>query len=72
MATAVCSIRESMVIVTGSFASKAMTAVTAFAIFQTIVMALVALGCGGLLTVRTGTTKIDGSVTEGVLPVKHS
>ena len=72
MATAVCSIRESMVIVTGSFASKAMTAVTAFAIFQTIVMALVALGWGRLLATRTGSTKIERPVPEGVLHRKHS
>jgi hypothetical protein len=44
-----------------------MTAATAFALFQTIVTALVALGWGRLLAAPTGTTKIEGPVTEGVL-----
>src|SRR5262249_55867531 len=73
MATAVRNVGVSLVIATGSFAgTKAVTAATAFAIFQTIVMALVALGWGRLLAAPTGTTKIEGPVTEGVLPGKHS
>jgi hypothetical protein len=52
--------------------TKAVTAATAFAIFQTIVMALVALGWGRLLAVPTGTTKIEGPVTECVLHGKQS
>jgi BASS family bile acid:Na+ symporter len=75
MATAVRNVAVSLVIATGSFAgTKAVTAATAFAIFQTIVMALVALAWGrsrraGTLTAAT---KIEGPVTEGVLPGKHS
>ena len=73
MATAVRNVGVSLVIATGSFpGTKAVTAATAFAIFQTIVMALVALGWGRLLAASTGATKIEGPVTEGVLPGKHS
>jgi len=73
MATAVRNVGVSLVIATGSFpGTKAVTAATAFAIFQTIVMALVALGWARLLPAPTVTTKIEGPVTEGVLPVKHS
>jgi hypothetical protein len=73
MATAVRNVGVSLVIVTGSFAgTKAVTAATAFAIFQTIVMALVALGWNRLLAAPVGTTKIEGPVTEGILPGKHS
>lgn len=47
MATSVRNVGVSLVIATGSFAgTKAVTTATAFAIFQTIVMALVALGWG--------------------------
>jgi BASS family bile acid:Na+ symporter len=73
MATAVRNVGVSLVIATGSFAgTKAVTAATAFAIFQTIVMALVALGWGRLLAAPTGATKIEGPVTEGVLHGKDS
>src|SRR5262249_52318304 len=73
MATAVRNVGVSLVIATGSFAgTKAATAATAFAIFQTIVLALVALGWGRVLAALTGTTTIEGSVTEGVLHGKHS
>src|SRR5262249_53774771 len=73
MATAVRNVGVSLVIATGSFAgTSAVTAATAFAIFQTIVMALVALGWGRLVAAPTGATKIEGPVTEGVLPGKHS
>ena len=67
-ATPVRNFGVSMVIATGSFAgTKAVTAATAFALFQTIVMALVALGWGRLRAAPAGTTKIEGPVTEGVL-----
>jgi hypothetical protein len=52
--------------------TKAVTAATAFALFQTIVMALVVLGWGRLLAAPKGTTRIEGPVTEGVLHRKHS
>jgi BASS family bile acid:Na+ symporter len=49
MASAVRNVGVSLVIATASFpGTKAVTAATAFALFQTIVMALVALGCGRL------------------------
>jgi BASS family bile acid:Na+ symporter len=73
MATAVRNVGVSLVIATGSFGgTKAVTATTAFAIFQTIVMALVAVGWGRLLAAPTATTEIEGPVTEGVLPGKPS
>jgi BASS family bile acid:Na+ symporter len=73
MATAVRNVAVSLVIATGSFAgTKAVTSATSFAIFQTIVMALVALGWGRLLAARTRTTRIEALATEGVSPVKHS
>jgi BASS family bile acid:Na+ symporter len=73
MATSVRNVGVSLVIATGSFAgTKAVTAATAFAIFQTVVMALVALGWGRLLAAPAGTTKIEGRVTEGVLRGKRS
>jgi BASS family bile acid:Na+ symporter len=73
MATSVRNVGVSMVIATGSFAgTQAVTAATAFAIFQTMVMALVALGWGRLLAAPTGTTKIEGPVTECVLDGQHS
>jgi BASS family bile acid:Na+ symporter len=85
MATAVRNVGVSLVIATGSFAgTKAVTAATAFAIFQTIVMALVALSWGRLLAAPTpsplsplppggrGDSGEGGPVTEGVLPGKHS
>jgi BASS family bile acid:Na+ symporter len=49
MATAVRNVGVSLVLATASFpGTKAVTAATAFALFQTIVMALVALGWGRL------------------------
>ena len=49
MATAVRNVGVSLVIATGSFpGTPAVTAATAFAIFQTVVMALVALAWGRL------------------------
>jgi hypothetical protein len=73
MATSVRNVGVSMVIATGSFAgTKTVTAATAFAIFQTIVMALVALGWSQLLAAPPGTTRIEGLVIEGVLHGKLS
>jgi BASS family bile acid:Na+ symporter len=72
MATAVRNVGVSLVIATASFAgTRAVTSATAFAIFQTIVMALVALGWGQLLAAPTPTTRVEGPVTEGVLNGKH-
>jgi BASS family bile acid:Na+ symporter len=49
MATSVRNVGVSLVIATGSFpGTPAITAATAFAIFQTILMALVAFGWGRL------------------------
>ena len=46
-----CNVGVSLVIATGSFAgTQAVTAATAFAIFQTIIMAVVALGWGRLVS----------------------
>jgi hypothetical protein len=71
LATSVRTVGVSLVLAAGSFpGTKAVTAATAFVIFQTIVMALVALGWGRLLAVPTGTTRIEGPVTEGGLPAK--
>jgi BASS family bile acid:Na+ symporter len=73
MATAVRNVGVSLVIATGSFpGTKAVTAATAFAIFQTIVMALVALAWGRLLAAPTRTTMIAGPVSEGVLHGKQT
>jgi BASS family bile acid:Na+ symporter len=73
MATAVRNVGVTLVIASGSFAgTKAVTAATAFAIFQTIVLALVALAWGRLLAAPTGTTGIEAPATEGVLHEKHS
>jgi BASS family bile acid:Na+ symporter len=73
MATAVRNVGVSLVIATSSFAgTRAVTSATAFAIFQTIVMALVALAWGRLLAAPTPATKIEGPATEGVLPGEHS
>ena len=74
MATAVRNVGVSLVIATGSFpGTKAVTAATAFAIFQTIVMALVALSWGRLLAAPKGTVKIEGPVNaKDELPAKDS
>jgi hypothetical protein len=57
----------SLVIATGSFpGTKAVTAATAFALFQTLVMALVALSWVRLLAAPTGTTQLEEPATEGV------
>jgi BASS family bile acid:Na+ symporter len=63
MATAVRNVGVSLVIATGSFpGTKAVTAATAFALFQTIVMALVALGWGRLMAAPTGTIRTEAPV----------
>jgi BASS family bile acid:Na+ symporter len=75
MATAVRNVGVSLVIATASFAgTKAVTSATAFAIFQTIVMALVALAWGRLLAAPTGTTRIEGELPakDGEFPAKDS
>jgi BASS family bile acid:Na+ symporter len=74
MATAVRNVGVSLVIATGSFAgTKAVTAATAFALFQTIVMALVALGWGRLLAAPIGMTRIEAPVgAKDELPAKES
>jgi BASS family bile acid:Na+ symporter len=73
MATGVRNVGVSLVIATSSFAgTKAVTAATAFAIFQTIVMALVALSWGRLLAASTEPTKIVGPVdAKDALPEKE-
>jgi hypothetical protein len=73
MATAVRNVAVSLVVATGSFAgTKAVTAATAFAVFQTIVVALVALAWGRLLAAPTETTKTDAPATAGMMHAKHS
>jgi hypothetical protein len=73
MVMSVCNVGVSLVNATGSFAStKAVTTATAFAIFKTIVMAVVALAWGRLLAAPQGMTKIEGPVTERVLHGKPS
>ncbi len=50
MATSVRNVGVSLVIVTAAFpGTRAVVAATAFALFQTVVMALIALGWGRLI-----------------------
>jgi bile acid:Na+ symporter, BASS family len=64
MATAVRNVGVALVIATSSFPGTAtVTAATAFGIFQTVVMALVALGWGRLPSAT------DGTAREPALPV---
>jgi BASS family bile acid:Na+ symporter len=70
MATAVRNVGVSLVIATGSFpGTRAVTSATAFAIFQTLVMAVVALAWGRSRRAGTPTVaaKREGPATEGVL-----
>jgi BASS family bile acid:Na+ symporter len=61
MATSVRNVAVSLVIATASFpGTPAVTAATAFALFQTIVMALVALGWGRLVPAAALALYIDG------------
>lgn len=65
MATSVRNVGVSLVIATASFpGTKAMTAATAFALFQTIVMALVALCWGRLTAASPKGTKVQESSTQ--------
>jgi BASS family bile acid:Na+ symporter len=58
LATSVRNVGVSLVIATGSFpGTPAVTATTAFALFQTIVLALVALGWGWLAAAHPGTPR---------------
>lgn len=67
MATAVRNVGVSLVIATASFpGSRAVTAATAFALFQTIVMALAALGWGRLASAKPEGTRPQESLNEGV------
>jgi BASS family bile acid:Na+ symporter len=60
MATSVRNVGVALVIATGSFpGSQAVTAATAFAIFQTVVMALVALGWGRLLRSKGNSSRTE-------------
>ena len=69
MATSVRNVGVSLVIATASFAgTKAVTAATAFAIFQTIVMALVALGWGRLLARSHRNNQGRGAGDRGCIP----
>lgn len=61
-ATSVRNVAVSLVIATGSFpGTPAIGAATAYAIFQTIVMALVAVACGKLASTQTG---VPGMIKE--------
>jgi BASS family bile acid:Na+ symporter len=67
MATSVRNVGVSLVIATSSFpGTKAVTAATAFALFQTILMALVAVGWGRLVSGSAETAKVRGAVDEGI------
>jgi BASS family bile acid:Na+ symporter len=67
MATSVRNVGVSLVIATGSFAgTEAVTAATAFALFQTVVMALIALGWGRLASRSAEQTKLQEPWNEGV------
>ncbi len=65
MATAVRNVGVSLVIATKSFpGTPAVTAATAFAIFQTVLLALVALGWGRWASATAGTPTIRASLTD--------
>jgi BASS family bile acid:Na+ symporter len=71
MATSVRNVGVAMVIASGSFpGTQAVTAATAFALFQTVVMALVALGWGRLAVAPPATTGLEvpapGRVPESI------
>jgi BASS family bile acid:Na+ symporter len=66
MTTAVRNVGVGLVIAAASFpGTKAVTAATAFALFQTIVMALVALGWGRLASAPAEAMNIHESLNEG-------
>ena len=67
MATAVRNVGVSLVIATKSFpGTPAVTAATAFAIFQTVLLALVALGWGRWTSASVGVTMVPAALSEGV------
>jgi BASS family bile acid:Na+ symporter len=67
LATAVRNVGVSLVIATKSFpGTPAVTAATAFAIFQTALLALVALGWGRLSSAPGGGTRVPATLSEGV------
>jgi hypothetical protein len=67
MATSVRNVGVSLVIAADGFpGTPAVTAATAFAIFQTVVMALVALGWGRLASAITVGMPMQASFNEGV------
>jgi BASS family bile acid:Na+ symporter len=67
MATGVRNVGVSLVIAASGFAgTPAVTAATAFALFQTVLMALVALGWGRLASASAGETKVQAPRDEAV------
>jgi BASS family bile acid:Na+ symporter len=67
MATSVRNVGVSLVIATSSFpGTKAVTAATAFALFQTILMAAIALGWGRLASVSGSATSVSDSLSGGM------
>jgi BASS family bile acid:Na+ symporter len=68
MATGVRNVGVSLVIAASSFAgTPAVTAATAFALFQTVLMALVAVGWGRLVSASAEGAKVQGPVDETVV-----
>ena len=69
MATAVRNVGVSLVIATRTFpGTPAVTAATIFAIFQTVLMALVALAWGRLASASAGTTRAPATLPQDVAP----
>jgi BASS family bile acid:Na+ symporter len=68
MATGVRNVGVTLVIATGSFAgTAAVTAATAFALFQTVLMAFVALAWGRLASARTPGAPVSEPLKEPVV-----
>jgi predicted Na+-dependent transporter len=69
MATAVRNVGVSLVIATKTFpGTSAVTAATIFAIFQTVLMALVALAWGRLASAPAPATTAPATITQDVTP----
>ena len=69
MATAVRNVGVSLVIATKTFpGTSAVTAATIFAIFQTVLMAVVALAWGRLASASAMTTKAPATIAQDVSP----
>jgi bile acid:Na+ symporter, BASS family len=67
MATAVRNVGVSLVIATKSFpGTAAVTAATAFAIFQTVLLAVVALSWGRLASASVGATMVPATLDQNV------